>query len=146
MSQDLQGLDDTAPELASNEQPPPARRAGEEDVRRLIEGFVPDSEACRLVLTYLSDLIGEAHGVGAERWAITIRERLRFIAGLYFVLDIERRGVGLALDRSTLQPEDVPRLQQLAHWDIRRRPAHPVGSALSAFRFPLSAFRVLAST
>jgi hypothetical protein len=69
MSLDLQGLEDTAPELERSGQQPPARRASEEDVRRLIESFVPDSETRRLVLAYLSDLIGEAHAVGAERWA-----------------------------------------------------------------------------
>lgn len=114
----MQELEGVGPALENSEQPAPVRRTSEEDVRRLVEGFIPDSETRQLVLAYLADLISQAHAVGAERWAITVRERLRFVAGLYFVLDIERRGVGLALDRSALQSEALPRLQQLVDWDV----------------------------
>jgi len=116
MSQDIQESESVGPVLEGNEQLP-ARRASEEDVRRLVEAFIPGAETRQMVLAYLFELINEVHAIGIERWAITIRDRLRFVAGLYFVLDIERRGIVLALERAALRPDDLPRLQQLTAWD-----------------------------
>ncbi|MBX0330820.1 EVE domain-containing protein [Oscillochloris sp. ZM17-4] len=94
-------------------------RLAAEDMRRLVESLIPESETRALALTYFAHLIGVAHAVGANRWAVTVRDRvrIRLVAGAYFVYEISRNGIGLVLERAELNPEDLPRLQQLANWD-----------------------------
>src|SRR5262245_18839704 len=108
------------PEVAAPERSAADDReqASLDDVRNLIERLVPNADCRRLMLIRLADAILVAHGVGANRWAITLNKgRIRFNVGSYLAYEIGRGEAFLSLERSVLDELHLPELQQLSGWD-----------------------------
>jgi hypothetical protein len=74
-------------------EPERTQRESVDDVQHLVERLLPD-EGCRhAVLQGLADAIDAAHGVGSNRWAVTInRQEIRLNVGSYVAYAIMREG------------------------------------------------------
>lgn len=84
----------------------PNMRSSATAARQIVERLLPDADARRVVLSALVDAIGEAHGVGPNRWGLTLHTQpdgVRLNAGRLEAFCIRPSFVRAEVHRQTLE-------------------------------------------
>jgi hypothetical protein len=109
--------------------PERTQRESVDEVQRLVERLLPEAGCRHTALQGLADAIDAAHGVGANRWAVTInRQEIRLNVGSYVAYAITRDGIWLSLETKALEPDLLPQLQQRTDWATTTFKSYPTAA------------------